>query len=230
MKLTDLLDLCFPRYCLVCEKAIFESYERYLCIACYSNLPLNIFPIFGPSPLSRTFWGRCEIQYTGSFLIYQSDSMYSNVFKEIKYRERPDLGKFLGCVYGQRIQHLFPEEIKEIDWLLPVPMTRKKEQSRGYNQAKFIAEGLAKSWSKTMDTSHLLRVKERTSQTRKSKFERWINAQSIYTCAKLPEEIKHVAIIDDVVTTGSTIEGCVEAIRANNTVKISVFSLGFTHI
>ena len=148
MKLTDLLDLCFPRYCLVCEKAIFESYERYLCIACYSNLPLNIFPIFGPSPLSRTFWGRCEIQYTGSFLMYQSDSMYSNVFKEIKYRERPDLGKFLGCVYGQRIQHLFPEEIKEIDWLLPVPMTRKKEQSRGYNQAKFIAEGLAKSWSK----------------------------------------------------------------------------------
>ena len=228
MKLTDLFDLWFPRYCLVCEKAVFESYERYLCISCYSNLPLYSFPILGASPLMKTFWGRCEIKYAGSLLMYQSGSKYSNVFKEIKYRDRPEVGSFFGFVYGQRMKKLYPQEISEIDWLLPVPMTRRKKRSRGYNQAWFISKGLAKSWSKKVDTSHLTRVKERGSQTQKSKMDRWLNAKSVYACSKLPSEVKHVAIIDDVITTGATIESCIAAICQNNQVQISVFSLGFT--
>ena len=228
MKIKDLWDVLFPRYCLVCGKAIFENYEKYLCISCYSELPLFIFSIGSISPIVKTFWGRCEVKYGGSFLMYQSGSLYSNLFKEIKYRDRPDLGVYLGNVYGHRLKKYHSKELSDIDMLLPVPMTKKKQAKRGYNQAECIALGLQNSTGIEMEKDCLQRVKDRGSQTRKSKFDRWLNAKSVYECGVLAEGIRHVAIIDDVVTTGATIEACIDAIRSKNDVKISVFSLGFT--
>ncbi len=228
MKWKDWLDILFPRYCVVCGKVVFESYERYLCISCYANLPLYMFSIGSISPVVKTFWGRCEVTYGGALLLYNSQSVYAQLIKEIKYRDRPDLGNHLGFLLGQRLLRLNANEIAQVDLLLPVPMTRKKQLSRGYNQAEHIGKGLAAALHKECDHSYLKRVKNRSSQTRKSRFDRWLNAKSVYQCSKLPSHIKHVAIVDDVVTTGATIESCIDAIRAENNVKVSVFALGYT--
>ena len=111
MKIKDLWDVLFPRYCLVCSKAIFENYEKYLCISCYSELQLFVFSIGSISPVVKTFWGRCEVKYGGSLLMYQSGSLYSRLFKEIKYRDRPDLGVYLGGVYGHRLMKYHSREL-----------------------------------------------------------------------------------------------------------------------
>jgi len=228
MRLKDLIDLLLPRYCLVCGKVVFEKYERFWCINCNANMPLFVFSIGSISPVVKTFWGRCEVRYGGSLLLYESGSFYSNIFKEIKYRDRPDLGVYMGRLYGNRMLKHHRREIADIDLLLPVPMTKKKQKARGYNQAECIAMGFQQATGISMETSLLKRIKQRESQTQKSKFERWLNAKSVYECGELPKSIKHVAIIDDVVTTGATVEACIEAIRRFNNVKVSVFSLGFT--
>ncbi len=228
MKWKDWLDILFPRYCVVCGKVVFESYERYLCISCYADLPLYMFSICSNSPVVKTFWGRCEVTYGSALLLYNSQSVYAQLIKEIKYRDRPDLGHHLGYLLGQRLFRLNRNEITQVDLLLPVPMTRKKQLSRGYNQAEYIAKGLATALQIRYDNSYLKRVKNRSSQTRKSRFDRWLNAKSVYQCSPLPTYIKHVAIIDDVLTTGATIESCIDAIRAKNDVKVSVFALGYT--
>jgi ComF family protein len=229
MKFKDWLDVVFPRYCLVCGKSVFEAYENFLCIACFANLPLFIFSIEAANnPIIKTFWGRCAVSYGGALLVYQSGSPYSQLFKEIKYRDRPDLGRYLGYSLGLQMRKRHAEALAEIDVWIPVPMTRKKLASRGYNQAVCIAEGMQSSLGICLELNALERIKDRGSQTRKSRIERWLNAKSVYVCAPLAAHVKHVALIDDVLTTGATIEACVEAIRMKNDVKISVFALGYT--
>lgn len=228
MRVNDLLDLLLPRYCLVCGKAVFEKYERFWCITCNADMPLFVFSIGSMSPIVKTFWGRCEVKYGGSLLLYESGSLYSNILKEIKYRDRPDLGVYMGRLYGHRLVKHHPRELAKIDLILPVPMTKKKRKSRGYNQAECIAKGLELATGISVESSILKRTKDRDSQTRKSKFERWLNAKSVYECGELPSGVKHIAIIDDVVTTGATVEACIEAVQRVNRVTVSVFSLGFT--
>lgn len=180
------------------------------------------------NPIIKTFWGRCEVRYGGALLVYQSGSPYSQLFKEIKYRDRPDLGRYLGYSLGLQMRKRHAAALAEIDVWIPVPMTRKKLASRGYNQAVCIAEGIQSSLGISLELNALERIKDRGSQTRKSRIERWLNAKSVYVCAPLAAHVKHVAIIDDVLTTGATIEACIEAVRMKNDVKISVFALGYT--
>jgi ComF family protein len=225
----ELLDVLIPRYCMVCGKAVFEEYEAYFCIPCYGKLPLFPFEIGGKSPIIKTFWGRYEVRYGGSYMMYQSGSRYSEIFKEIKYRDRPELGSYLGYVYGSFLKRNYAIEMAEIDFLVPVPLSKMKEYSRGYNQAEHIAIGISNATGIALNTKVLRRVKSRKSQTTQSRFERWLNVYSNYESIGLPQEVKHIAIIDDVLTTGSTVGACIESIIRLNQVKISVFTLGYTY-
>lgn len=228
MKLKSLIDLLFPRYCLVCEKAIFESYEDYMCLVCFGNLPIYLFGLGRESPVNKAFWGRCEIDFGGAYLVYDSGSRYSEILKEIKYRDRPDLAVFMGKNYGYWLLKYHTSELKGIDAWFPVPMAKKKQRSRGYNQAALIARGLSLATGIPTKENYLVRRKTRESQTKMSRFERWLNAKSVYDCEEIPNDLKHIGIIDDVLTTGATIEACIDAVRKHGPIKISVFTLAYT--
>jgi len=178
------------------------------------------------NPMSKTLWGRCEFIMAQSLLNYQRHSIYADLFKEIKYRGRKDLAFYMGSLLGRKMKH----ELKQFHGsvLMPVPLARRKFWMRGYNQAEIIANGIAKSTGIPINRNQLTRSVHRKSQTEKSRLERWLNIQSVYRCSKLPGRVKNVILVDDVMTTGATIESCVRALNEENNVGITILTLGFT--
>ena len=223
---SNVIDLLFPRFCLLCGSAVFEEYEKFLCLGCFSDLPLSIYSDPLENPMSKTLWGRCEFIMAQSLLNYQRHSIYADLFKEIKYRGRKDLAFYMGTLLGRKMK----KELKHLDCvvLIPVPLARRKFWMRGYNQAEIIASGIAKSTGIPVNRNQLTRSVHRKSQTEKSRVERWLNIQSVYSCSKLPGRVKNVILVDDVMTTGATIESCVRALDEENNVGVTILTLGFT--
>ena len=223
---SNVIDLLFPRFCLLCGSAVFEEYEKFLCLGCFSDLPLSMHSDPLENPMSKTLWGRCEFRMAQSLLNYQRHSIYADLFKEIKYRGRKDLAFYMGSLLGRKMKH----ELKQLHGsvLMPVPLARRKFWMRGYNQAEIIANGIAKSTGISVNRNQLTRSAHRKSQTEKSRVERWLNIQSVYRCSKLPGRVKNVILVDDVMTTGATIESCVRALNEENNVGITILTLGFT--
>lgn len=224
----DVRDVLFPRYCLVCGAMVFEAYEKFMCIQCFSNLPLSIHGMDENNPIYKVFWGRCRIEFAYTLMNYQRNSVYAELFKEIKYRNRIDLAFYLGCLVGKRLQKRVNIEDKEAVALIPVPLAKRKKWIRGYNQAEVIANGISKVTGMEVLAQTLLRRKHKSSQTAKSRLGRWNNIKSVYTCKKITEKYQHIILVDDVVTTGATIEACYHVIKESNGIRISVVSLGFT--
>lgn len=133
---------------------------------------------------------------------------------------------YMGSLLGGKMK----EELKQLHGsvLMPVPLARRKFWMRGYNQAEIIANGIAKSTGIPVNRNQLTRSVHRKSQTEKSRVERWLNIQSVYSCSKLPKCVNHVILVDDVMTTGATIESCVRALKEENHVGITILTLGFT--
>ena len=221
-----MIDLVFPRYCLLCGAVVFEEYEKFLCLECFSDLPLNMHSDSVENPMSKTLWGRCEFRMAQSLLNYQSHSRYADMFKEIKYRGRKDLAFYLGSMLGRKMK----KELKHLDGavLIPVPLAKRKLWMRGYNQAEIIANGISISTGIPVNRNQLTRSVHRKSQTEKSRIERWLNIESVYKCSKLPRSVNHVILVDDVMTTGATIESCVRALNQENQVGVTILTLGFT--
>lgn len=223
---SNVIDLLFPRFCLLCGSAVFEEYEKFLCLGCFSDLPLSMHSDPLENPMSKTLWGRCEFIMAQSLLNYQRHSIYADLFKEIKYHGRKDLAFYMGTLLGRKMK----KELKHLDCvvLIPVPLARRKFWMRGYNQAEIIASGIAKSTGIPVNRNQLTRSVHRKSQTEKSRVERWLNIQSVYSCSKLPGRVKNVILVDDVMTTGATIESCVRALNEENNVGVTILTLGFT--
>ena len=221
-----MIDILFPRFCLLCGSAVFEEYEKFLCLGCFSDLPLSMHSDPIENPMSKTLWGRCEFNMAQSLLNYQSQSKYANLFKEIKYRGRKDLAFYMGTLLGRKMK----KELKHLDGavLIPVPLAKRKFWMRGYNQAEIIAHGIAKSTGIPVNRNQLTRLVHRKSQTGKTRVERWLNIQSVYRCSKLPGRVQNVILVDDVMTTGATIESCVNALNKENNVDVTILTLGFT--
>jgi ComF family protein len=139
------------------------------------------------------------------------------------------LGFYLGYLYGTKLKKDFPNLLAQINILMPVPLSKKKKLARGYNQSEMIAKGLSKATGIRMETSFLKRIRSKGSQTKEGRFERWLNVKSVYDCEKFPQEWKHIALVDDVITTGSTIGACMESVIKLNKVDISVLCLGYTN-
>ena len=162
----NLLNLFFPKVCFGCSRLLSDN-EGFLCTQCRHDLPVTNYHFNNDKSVEKIFYGRVKLEQATALLHFEKKGIVQHLLHNLKYKGHEDISLFLGKWLGHELASVEPYKL--IDVVIPVPLHRKKLKSRGYNQAKFIAEGLAKSWSKTMDTSHLQRVKERTSQTRKSK-------------------------------------------------------------
>jgi ComF family protein len=222
-----LLDVIFPRHCVVCNEVIFGEYESHLCLLCQGGLPLTYFKLGTQNPIEKTFWGRCNIESAGSYFYYNAKSNYSNILKELKYHGNRSIGVKLGFDFGYWLKNNSPE-IQSVDLIIPVPLHKKKFQIRGYNQAECIALGLADSLGIGISPESLIRVANKNTQTQKNRFERLQNAEEIYQFTNYFKDSLHIALVDDVITTGATIESCINAIHKVQNVKITVLSLAYT--
>lgn len=226
--LQSLLELLYPQLCVTCGNRL-VSQEKYVCTHCWHDLPATNFHRNPENKVAQLFWGRVELENATAFFSYRKGSNYQNLIHFVKYKGM----KELGFETGRRLGFALSESpsFKSVDCIVPVPLHFSKEKKRGYNQSEWIARGIAESLSKKVIANNLIRKTHTSTQTRKNRFERWQNVENIFEI-KNPDEFsgKHILIIDDVVTTGSTLEACAEVLINTCQSKVSVATLAFADV
>jgi len=220
--LKDFLNLIYPNLCVVCNNHL-VSQEKLICTSCLYNLPKTNFHHDIENPVSQLFWGRTKIEYATSFYFYHKGSKYQKMMHKFKYHGYKEIGLILGRYFGSQLKD---SVFNQVDLIVPVPLHKSKLKKRGYNQSEYIARGLSESLEKEVDTQTLIRTVATSSQTRKSRFDRWKNVERIFDI-KEPERFrnKHILLVDDVVTTGSTLEACANTLLEATDTKISIATL-----
>jgi len=209
----DVLHLIFPNICLACERELAAS-EKHLCSFCQSELsPTRYHRLQEASPLDQVFWGRIPVENVYAHYFFEKRKAVQDLLFSLKYANNKDLGIFYGKVMGKELKE---GSFAEADAILPVPLHRKKEFIRGYNQSTYLALGLSESLGVPVDNTCVRRTRHTGSQTRKSRFQRWENVSNIFAVNPKIKEYQHVIIVDDVITTGSTIEAMILSLRAEH--------------
>ncbi len=221
---SGLLDILFPRVCPGCSMLLAER-EKVICTECMYLLPRTNYWNENDNPIARIFWGRIQIENATSFLFFNKGSRLQQIIHHLKYKNQQEIGIELGKMFGLELQKT---AFSTIDSIVPVPLHPNKLKKRGYNQSELITKGIAEVLNKPLITNAVIRISEKESQTHKSRFERWENVQSIFNCIK-PEEFinKHILLVDDVLTTGATLESCASAILGIEGAKLSIATLAY---
>ena len=220
--LDDFIGLFFPRLCISCAGALLK-HESMLCDRCLYHLPRTRFHQDLDNPVARLFWGRVQVEYATSFFYFNKGSPYQRILHELKYEGMKEIGLEMGRIFGREISG---SSFGSVELIVPVPLHRSKLRKRGYNQSEWIAMGLAEGLQKPIDSRSLVRTMASSSQTRKNRYDRWTNVEGIFQ-AKYPDKLanRHVLLVDDVVTTGATLEACASAILGLQNTRISIATL-----
>jgi ComF family protein len=221
----DVLGLFYPQLCITCGERLI-SQEKFLCMKCWFDLPISRFENEDENKVAQLFWGRVQIEHATSYFHYRKGSRYQKLIHFIKYKGLKELGLETGRRFGDILAEA--ENFNQVDKVVPVPLHPKKQKKRGFNQSEWIARGISEAMNKPMLENNLYRKIFTSTQTRKNRFERWQNVEGIFGVNN-PEEFEnqHVLIVDDVVTTGSTLEACAYELLKVSGAKVSMATLAF---
>lgn len=226
--LVDLLEFFYPSLCITCSNRLL-SQENFLCFECWSDVPVTNFHLQPQNKVEQLFWGRTKIEHATAFYTYKKGSKYQHLVHYIKYKGMKELGYETGRRFGASLADSLHFQL--VDIIVPVPLHVSKQKKRGYNQSEWIARGMSETMQRTLGLNNLVRHIPTSTQTRKNRFERWENVENIFGVTN-PEEFrnKHILLIDDVVTTGSTLEACANELLKIDGTKVSIATLGFADI
>ncbi len=216
------LHLLFPHVCSGCGNDILGK-ESVLCMRCIDAMPETNFELHPNNPVEKKFWGRLPIQHATAQYYFTRESLMQRLMAQFKYKGNKELGFQLGRMMGESLKK---SKRFDIDALIPLPLFPVKEKKRGYNQATVLCEGIAESMQVPIFKDVIIRSQHTDTQTKKGRIERWQNMEGKFVLIK-PGAInnKTVLLIDDVVTTGATLEACgMELLKAEN-VKLSIAAL-----
>ncbi len=217
---SGLLHLFFPNTCLLCSKPLFSK-EKTVCYRCVSELEPSRIVDFSDNEITQLFEGKVPIVTAFTGFRYHKLGKLQQLIFQLKYHHHKEIGMILGREMGYALENT---PFASVDYIIPVPLHPKKQRKRGYNQAEWIAKGLGEVLQKKVRTDILLRNVNTTSQTRKSRMERFENMQEVFSVIGSEDlESKHFLLVDDVVTTGSTLVNCVETLQ--NTIENSQVSI-----
>lgn len=222
--LNELANLFYPDVCVVCGNELLEK-EVCVCLKCLSELPKTYDYLQKENALEKLMAARIPFERIASYCIYSKGGMLPPLIHHLKYYGKQEIGKLLGRLFA--LDLLGSEFLEPIDLIVPVPLHPKREKSRGYNQAEMIARGLSEVTSLPVSSNNLIRVIFNPTQTKRTKTQRWENVKGIFDMANASFfDNRHLLLVDDVITTGSTIEACGIALRKCNGTKISIAALG----
>ena len=218
----SLIQILFPHVCSGCGSDIL-SRETVLCMHCMESMPETGFEHHADNPVEKKFWGRIKLEHATAQYYFTRESLMQRLMHQFKYKGNRDLGFQLGVLMGAAIKK---SGRFNVDSLVPLPLFRMKEKKRGYNQAAVLCDGLAESLEVPVLKDVVIRSHHTDTQTKKGRIERWQNMESKFMLMQ-PEAVSHknVLLVDDVITTGATLEACgAELLKAKN-VNLSIAAL-----
>ncbi|MGV9013390.1 MAG: ComF family protein [Flavobacteriales bacterium] len=220
--LLDLVGLFLPRRCAACDQALYTA-ELAICGNCASDLPLLRGHNDPENRVEQLFRGKVRLESASAFLIFSKGGKVQRMLHRLKYKGDRNVGLELGMRMAE--DAMTCPRFASVDLLMAVPLHRDRERQRGYNQAQVLVEGMAAAWDLPMADGGLLRMASTRTQTRKGRMARWGNVKEAFQI-DAPEKLegKHILLVDDVVTTGSTLEGCVLTLQAVPGVRVSVMA------
>jgi len=219
----DTLHLFYPHVCTGCGSDLVQT-DHLLCLRCISNLPHTNYAQHAGNPIEKIFWGRVPLVAAHSEFYFSKESLIQHIIHQLKYKGNQDIGIYLGEILGRTL--LNSNRFLGIDYLIPLPLYADKERKRGYNQAAVICTGMSGVMNVPVLTGNVTRQRYTETQTKKHRTERWENvADSFIVNDKEELSRKNVLLIDDVITTGATLEACGQSILQSADVKLSVAAL-----
>jgi ComF family protein len=219
----DFLSLVYPHVCMACGKSLFK-YEKCICTFCLYHLPRTNFHLEKENPVTMLFWGKAEVHSAASLFYFYKGGRVQQLMHQLKYKGQKDIGLYIGNLYGKELSKTALFNTAEC--IIPVPMHPKKQKKRGYNQSELIARGLSESMEIPVDTKTLVKTMKTETQTRRSRFSRWENVKEVFELKDHQHLAgKHVLLVDDVITTGSTLESCLLHLSKVPGIKVSVVSM-----
>ena len=219
----ELVHLFYPNLCLVCGHPLVQN-EQFICLHCFCNMPKTNYHTHRRNPAWELFAGYPQINEATSYLFFEKEGMTQQLIHTLKYYGNKELASYLGRTAANELK---PAGLyASIDTIVPIPLHPKKEKRRGYNQSVWIARGIASVYGCSIDTKRLKRLINTTSQTSKSIYDRHVNVEKIFELTD-PDYFygKHILLIDDVITTGATVNSCIDTFLSVPDIKISIFSL-----
>ncbi|NKI26455.1 ComF family protein [Arenibacter sp. 6A1] len=216
--INDINSILFPRQCFGCNALLIRG-EEHICTICRNQLPLTEYNYEIENPVDRIFYGRVAIEKASSFLFFTENGIVKNLIHYLKYKNQVQIGQFLGDWYG----HILKENnsLAHIDYVIAVPLHKNKLKKRGYNQVALFAQKIAEHIDAQYIDHILIKTTNTRTQTKKTRIHRWQQKQSLYILSD-PNFLsnKNVLLVDDVITTGATMEVCAKTLGETPGIKL----------
>jgi ComF family protein len=213
----------YPEICDICHQNLMIG-ESVICLSCLCQIPRTNMHLRRENIIEERFMDKVKFERATAFFYYSTNKKYKKAIHSLKYHNNKEIGETIGKYAAA--EFIESEDFKHFDYLVPVPLHPKKLRQRGYNQSFHIALGIAQILNCEIETENLVRTVETVTQTKKNAFERMKNTKDIFAVrdSQLFEN-KRILLIDDVITTGATLAGCIEAINKVCNAKVSIFGL-----
>lgn len=219
----NIINLFFPKVCLSCNHVLLDN-EIYVCTNCRHDLPVTNYHLDDSDQVKKVFYGRVKLENATALLRFQKKGIVQQLIHNLKYKGHQEIGTFLGAWLGDELKNI--DNYKDIDLVIPVPLHKRKLRKRGYNQVTLFAKEIAKSLNIEYIDSVLVKVNDTSSQVNKSRLARWNSNNETFAIQNLNLiDNKHVLLVDDIITTGATIEACANQLLKARNVKISVATM-----
>ena len=220
----DVINLFFPHVCEACKRFLGDN-ERVFCTICRHDLPVTNFHFNGDEQMKKMLYGRVKLENATALFHFSKKSIVQQLLHNLKYRGHQEIGKELGKWLGSELSTI--EAYKTIDAVVPVPLHRKRLVKRGYNQVTKFGQEIAAALNKPYIDNVLARENPSKTQVFKDRLKRWSTADSLFALNNecFPKEHNHILLVDDIITTGATIEACANVLKVVEDLKISVATI-----
>jgi ComF family protein len=221
--LNDFFNLIFPKLCCACNQSLLKN-ENIICTSCIVSLPKTNFHLDKENPVNNIFWGRVQVEMATSFYSFSKSSRVQQLLHHLKYKGVKEVGSVVGKLFGYELKQ--SKYFNNIQYIIPVPLHKNKIKKRGYNQSEWIAKGLSEAMNIPINLDYLYRRSDSKTQTKKSRYKRWENVEEIFGVNGEMLDNTTILLVDDVVTTGATLEACAQELIQHGC-KVYIATIAF---